>query len=519
MDSTLRDRLTLRRQFILADREIRAASHRSHWKTYRVGAYFLYVHPDLDDLQVASDRLRLTLLGYITDPRQPERRDRDIVESLIGEIRGIDDLVKQTTPYGGRWILLLQHADGVYLFADPAGVRQIHFANTRVPEVMCASQPGTIAEELNLVVDKDAVEGFVQRQVQREPDWWWPHNRSAYKEVNRLIPNHYVHLESKSVQRFWPRTALTPLGLEEGASRCSSLLQGSILAASQRFELALPLTAGWDSRTVLAASRPIRDRIHYYTLIFDAMDRQHRDVVVPSRLLRRLGLEHHVVTCSKEVAPAFKEIYDRNVSFAHPKQAHIAHGIAERVPSARVAIKGHCSEIARCGFYDFGYASDCTEVDGVTPRLSLSAEELARVASMEQEPLAIEGFSEWLPPAQQCEREYGVKMLDLFYWEQRLGSWLATGQLEFDIAQEVFHPFNCRELLESLLSIDIAYRRGPDYVLYRRMVERLWPDVLLEPINPTRKTVGKELKARAISMVKKAHLYDPLRALYRACRG
>ena len=81
-------------------------------------------------------------------------------------------------------------------------------------------------------------------------------------------------------------------------------------------------------------------------------------------------------------------------------------------------------------------------------------------------------------------RDYGFKILDLFCWEQRMGNWQAMSQTEWDIVQEVFTPFNCRELLTTLLAVDLKFRKEPNYRLYREIINTLWNDVLSEPINP-----------------------------------
>lgn len=101
---------------------------------------------------------------------------------------------------------------------------------------------------------------------------------------------------------------------------------------------------------------------------------------------------------------------------------------------------------------------------------------------MGHEPFAVHHFEKWLADV---EVRHGVKLLDLFEWEQGHGNWLAMTQLEFDIAwREIITPYNCREVLTTLLGVDERYRRTPDYLLFRRVIEKLWPDVLREPINP-----------------------------------
>jgi hypothetical protein len=104
-----------------------------------------------------------------------------------------------------------------------------------------------------------------------------------------------------------------------------------------------------------------------------------------------------------------------------------------------------------------------------------------------------------------------VNTLDLFEWEQECGSWLAMTELEFDIAwRDIFTPFNNRELLMATLSTPTRWRKGPDYPLFRRLIERLWPELLQYPINPHR-TRSTAVHAWNAAMELLRHLVHPLR--------
>jgi hypothetical protein len=80
---------------------------------------------------------------------------------------------------------------------------------------------------------------------------------------------------------------------------------------------------------------------------------------------------------------------------------------------------------------------------------------------------------------------HDINLMDLFEWEQGCGSWLAATQLEFDIAwKDVITPFNCRALMEVMLSVPSRYRKGLKPVLFERIIQDLWPEILDAPINP-----------------------------------
>ena len=77
-------------------------------------------------------------------------------------------------------------------------------------------------------------------------------------------------------------------------------------------------------------------------------------------------------------------------------------------------------------------------------------------------------------------------------------------QLEFDSAwQDIFTPYNCRDVLTTLLSVDERYRKNPDSTLVHATIERLWPEVMSEPINPKPpQSKAKYLARKSISGLK-----------------
>jgi hypothetical protein len=218
------------------------------------------------------------------------------------------------------------------------------------------------------------------------------------------------------------------------------------------------------------------------------MTEESPDIRIPSRLLSRLGLKHHIIECTSTMEVEFREIYMRNVTLAHDFWGNIIQGLYREYPQDKIAVEGSCSEIARCPYYE----------NGEYPRNEISAEMLADLTNMAHTSLIIASFDTWLGEARIVENDYGIKILDLFYWEQRAGNWNAMAQQELDIVQESFSPFNCRELLTILLTVDMRLRQGPKYRLYRNIIYQLWPEVMKEPINPVPTRVRLRRMTRAL---------------------
>jgi hypothetical protein len=258
----------------------------------------------------------------------------------------------------------------------------------------------------------------------------------------------------------------------EGITSATGLLEKLMHAAERKFPLAVSITAGYDTRLILAATREISERLDYYSMMFYKLTPQSSDVDIPHKLLTSMGLDHRILDCTGEMDEGFREIYMQNVDLAHEAWGHIACGLYHSYPQDLVSVKGVCGEIGRMTSSRFGYLE---KLDGET---------LAELFFMGASPFAVQAFDDWSRESLETITANEYRALDIFYWEHKMGSWQAVSQLEWDIVQETFSPFNCRELLEIILSVDEKYRRKPKERLMRAMMAELWPVVLTQPLNP-----------------------------------
>jgi hypothetical protein len=411
-------------------------------------------HPDLPLTHVRLPDRALTLLGHMLDPERPSADNREILASV--DTAGLGRLC-------GRWVLVETAGTSVRVFNDATGTRQVYFGGG-----WCAAQPEILAHVLGLLPDAQSLD-FLQRAVLNDKEYYWPSKRTLYADVELLLPNHHLDLSTGRQSRYWPSGPLTARSLEEGAQQSASMLRAIMLAASKRFPLAFPLTAGIDSRKALAASRDITGSILFYTLIYYALDRRHPDVRIPASILRDVGVPHHVIRCPRRMSDEFQLIYGMNGSDPHPALGSIAEGILTSLPDDAVCVRGSGSEIARCYY--------------AKARASFSPEGLAALAGHRGSDVSAQAFSAWI---RDLEDAHNYDVLDLFYWESRMGSWAARGYTEWDIAQDVFSPYNCRDLLVTMLGVPPEDRRPPENRLHRRIIEILWPQLLRYPINPPR---------------------------------
>jgi hypothetical protein len=467
-----KEKLAYRNQFIMGPVHYERLPG---WKKYRINhSLFLTAHPDLNVEQVEKNGQTLTLIGFILDPDHPHSSNEDILKTISDRLADQSKPYESTNTYGGRWILIVNKDKQTILFNDAAGLRQVFHTNNKIADSFwCASQPGILAELFNLKICEEAVEYIDSYEFRKNHEFRFPGYSSPYREINHLLPNHLLDLGARECHRYWPDRPLGTLSPEGAAKTIQKILCNLMQSASARFDLALSLTAGMDSRIVMAASRDLIDKLSIMTVRQLGKPDDYMDVSVPAQLLSRLKLEHHVLKSSLIMDKEFVRIFNSNTALPHGAYAPDAQAIIDFYGHSRVAVTGSASEIGRTSFKKQRQKPENAPV---------TAEDLAKLQKMGLQPFVLDSYNQWLSGLGDL---YNVHPLDLFEWEQGHGNWLAMCQLEFDIAwQDIFTPYNCRKLLETMLSVKDEYRESPDYQLHKLLISNLWPELLDVPINP-----------------------------------
>jgi hypothetical protein len=445
------------------------------WSKAKVSdSLHLMTHPGLNTFQVHDGPRSITLIGFILDPADPNAGDADIVAGLMPNLASSNGFIEHTSAYGGRWVLIVNDGRDVRLYTDAVGLRQVFYSSVGTTGgVWCASQPGMIAKILGLEMEPAGVDFINSHEFRRNPEFRWPGDSTPYREIKHLLPNHYLDLRKGRSQRYWPVGPLPELSLDEAVERAAPILSGLMTSAANRFDLSLSITAGMDSRLVLAAARQVKDRMSYMTVRQIGMPDDHPDVVVPSQVLAGLGLKHEVVKSSLLVDDPFLDIFKKNVPVAHYIYAPDAQAILRHYCQEKVAVTGSASEVARSSFRAKNIYARNTDITN---------ERLARFQDMGTQKYALDHYEQWRAGLGDI---HNLHILSLFEWELDDGNWLAMCQLEFDAAwKDIFTPFNCRELISTMLSVDPQLTTAPKYELYHTLIDKLWPEALDIPINP-----------------------------------
>lgn len=465
--------LKFRRQFLFSAKK---CTQLESWQHENLDRHHLYVHPDCELIGIRGIDKVLFLIGYAINPYFPEKTSKEVLED-ISQFESIEEISKLIYSLSGRFVLLINYNGKFTFFHDACGLRQIFYTKYE-GKLYAASQPLLLKVILNLEKSPNYEAYYKSRYVKNTVEHWLPGGVSLYEGVYQLVPNHYIDSLDFIQKRYWPDSKSMELTVNEAVKKISNLLKNSLVAASNRYKLALPLTGGRDTRIMLGACREFIDKVFIYTLQYRNLTVLSNDIRIPQNLASRLGFQHHVIDCCKPLTADFAEIYMKSSDLAHLKDwGEIANGMFNEYPQDRVAIKGSCAEIGRCVYYKLGKHTKIT-----------SGDRFYRISSIKdwnEIDFIKNRVIDWYEEVKNFDKIYGNDLFDLFYWEHRMGSWQAQSQLEWDIVQEVFTPFNNREIIDTMLQVNPKFRCAPKFLFYNKLISNLWEDVLVEPINPT----------------------------------
>ncbi len=486
--------LIYRRQFLLTRSPITLFPN---WNCLQICNYYLYTHPDLEINFIDDQQKIIALIGSIFDPDKPEDGNADILKTIHEGIISIEDLFKRIKRYAGRYALFYKNAENTIILHDALALREIYYCTT-ANRIICGSQPNFIASyaapEIKTRNDHDFLEFYTTHSINSHwnPACKWIGDETYYDGIKHLLPNHYVDINKCEARRYWPNEPIKRLNFDEAVTRCCSFLQGTLKAMANRHPLMMAVTAGIDSRTLLAASRDIKDNIYYFINNQDLV-KNHPDVNVPKNICKNIDVPFHVHAVSKDMDEEFRRIFLNNTFFASDRILRTIYNIYFKNLSSKVNILG-IGEIGRTR-----YGKEPKSLNSYTLIYKLGYRKCNYATAQAEKILC-----ELLPVG----RTYGVNILTIFYWEHTLGNWGTTGNSESDIAIEELNPYDCHLLYELFLGVEDKYTKYKNPIIFREMIRKMWPELLAWPINPP-----YTAKDKVKNLLVKIGLFEPFKKM------
>ena len=458
--------LRFRRQFLVAAAPITPPAG---WHCARVGRFWLYSHPDLHVGHVEERGRAIALIGDVYDAAEPDKGNLDILADALARSGDDRTFLAWTKRYTGTWAFLLVSERGSLLVHDARALREVYYTQTE-NRIVCGSQPHLVAQYASPPIERSVDPEVVEYFSRELWDSRWVGDGTVFEGVRHLLPNHYLDVENRRPYRHWPDRRVERLRLEDAVPQLCAHLQGVMKATVRRQPCMMAITAGTDSRTLLAASKGLTDQI--YCFVNDnGLGSDNPDIAIPRQMCERFGVPFHVHDVPADVDPDFRMQYLANTLLASDRLLPSIYNVFYRQHQDRLLILG-VGEIGRT-FY------------GWEPR-DADSYRFSYKLGYPNSRYALQQCKQVRGELQETARRYGVGVLALLYWEQRLGNWGGTRNSESALAIDKVDPYNSHFVYELFQSVDAKYRsyRHNPCVLFREMIRTMWPELLDWPVNP-----------------------------------
>ena len=238
--------------------------HGFHHRTW--GRYHLCAHPALPVSEGAHEDRRLLMLGFAIDPHHPAADNDDITRDLVRAADTMECLLECIRPLAGRFVLLVDDGERARCVSDACGLRRVFYTPDPDSLVLTSSIKVYLEFIGRPLVTPPEVRAFMASADYSATEAAWIGDGSPDQRLRRLLPNHVLDLTSGQATRM--RFSVPADQREdEVIGVCSALLRGTYEGLMRRYRPIQPLTAGWDSRLLLAGSRSHTKSVSYY--VFD----------------------------------------------------------------------------------------------------------------------------------------------------------------------------------------------------------------------------------------------------------
>jgi hypothetical protein len=237
----------------------------------------------------------------------------------------------------------------------------------------------------------------------------------------------------------------------------------------------LPLTAGFDSRLILAAASQADLSLTTFTQHYPLMESA--DLQLPPLLAREIGYEHRQLR-PERFSRSRRALFDAHTAgqCVDGDRRFFAHGQWEMIPAPALILRGGVFELGRCYFHrKFPEPAARDLVQLITTRFHFG--EFHPTSSAH-----LAGIAEWVEWTARTAQA-GLDWRDRLYLEQRIAGWVSSIEQALDLTSYTrAYIANCHAYMTTVLALPESARRSSQHHI--DLIGRMAPQLLRFPFNP-----------------------------------
>lgn len=431
MSQNLRD-LPYSKGFVLAQEDFRDPAHFS--KVNLPSGWFLWKDEAVKtDIATFADDF-IIVRGHWVDTSEEAQED-GTAQQLMSVLRTTGEIgfLRRLARFGGRFVLIVRHDNEVRVYNDATGLRSVYYSNQRP----------LVASHLHLLNELDhGPRTHDRNSTIRALD------ATPYPHIRQLLPNFRLDPTTSSVERFFPfePNRFTTMSNAERLQEVEKIWKRVMdYYLDQSNNLAISITGGLDSKLTMAMCGSSSNRFHAYTYgVSNAQSASAKtlefDIEQVKSMLPVLDVRSHQfldITEKEPLSESLDELIQFNTWGKHGQ--YLVPLYRKMFPEDNwFHLRGTGVEIIRRY-----WAADKTDLESL-----LSVLRKPGTPPLEERAKRF-GYH---------ESQYGYNLMDLLYWEIRMGKWHAEILNEQDAAFETFLPISVRDIYELLLAFSLEER-------------------------------------------------------------
>lgn len=379
------------------------------------------------------------------------------LEASFDEDPDIDAAIERSIySLAGSFIFILDTAEHSRIYLDANGSLSLVYDPAR----------NTAASTTGLLLsDDEYAERFeteLYKAFEIDRDGWFTGGLTAHRGIRRLLCNHYLDLKTGKTVRHWPLAEIKPTGSpQEAIARINGVVQATTRALMASKPTVVALTAGNETRALLANYKHLKDNLTFVTLNSPGY---RLDLARAGELARMFRLNHRTLRYRRANKVEIESWQYRsghcitgNNMTSHPSISPLA---------GSYFVGGLGGEVGRGFLWLNANEGDRLDAQNIVDRLKLP-----------RHPRIISEVEDWLSKLPKYNTLF---TLDLAYIELRMSCWAFAQSYSYPEVIKIY-PLISRASYEAMLSLPTETRRNNGMI--DLCIRQSWPETLALPIN------------------------------------
>lgn len=409
----------------------------------------LFTHIDLNEGDLTSSSPRILLELFFNDK-----------EKFLDTLNFL----------GGRFVIIIGESDKFEVYPDASAMRTAFFHNDA--KFICSHIK--MMDEVFVTIT-DPIYTINEDVIKL-----W--DTTQYSEVKSINPNFYYSSSLNKTNRFFPRkiNKYIDRSYEDKLEIFEFLWKEQLKYFREQYEtIIFSITGGADSRVSLALAKEYMDSMSFFTYaptihvdkynarFFKSLS---KDKKIVDQILEVIPLNHQYLLFkdnNRKLTENETEVLNKNTNLTHGRflLPHYNHYFSQEKV---LHIRGNLFEIGRAFFIKKYTRNHKNEI------IKLVSSSLFKEIENKNETKILEEYlNDNIEKFNYHNNNYEYHLLDLYYWEIRMGRWMAEVLNETDLSFETLLPFNMRELMDISLSFKVQERKS-NY-MFDELINRNFP--------------------------------------------